>query len=90
MTGQEYSYEVSRRFVKSFKKYPSVKKVKILEKITLFLESPYSPSLKTHKLTGELKDYWAFSIEYNLRIMFRFVDGKKVQFIDIGTHGIYK
>jgi len=48
------------------------------------------PALKTHKLSGKLQEYWSFSIDYHLRIMFRFVDKQTVEFIDIGTHEIYK
>ncbi|MEK7497748.1 MAG: type II toxin-antitoxin system mRNA interferase toxin, RelE/StbE family [Patescibacteria group bacterium] len=80
----------SKKFKKKLNKYSGKQKDRIKSKIWVFVEEPYHQSLKTHKLTGELKDYWAFSIEYNLRIMFRFSRKDKVEFIDIGTHEIYK
>ncbi len=55
-------------------------------KIELFKNNPFEPSLKTHKLSGKLKDYWSFSIEYDLRIIFYFSDKEKVVLVDIGTH----
>ena len=89
MTQKKYTYDVSRKFVKSFKRYNIKTKKKITQKIDVFLEDPYQPALKTHKLTGKWKDYWAFSIEYNVRIMFKFVANDKVEFINFGPHGIY-
>ena len=38
-----------------------------------FAEDAFHPSLKTHKLQGELKDSWASSAGYDLRIVFAFV-----------------
>lgn len=84
------NYISSHNFVKKWSKLNDKTKKKSVLKINLFLDNPHQPVLKTHKLTGKLKDYWAFSIEYNLRIMFRFVNNKTVEFIDIGTHSIYR
>lgn len=50
---------------------------------------PNHPSLRTHKLKGELKSSWACSAGYDLRIVFRFVrhDGKPAVLLEtIGTH----
>jgi proteic killer suppression protein len=33
------------------------------------------PGLKLHKLTGDLKDFYAVSVSANWRIIFRFADG---------------
>ncbi len=45
------------------------------------------PSLKTHKLSGKLKDLWSFSLGYDKRVLFYFADEKKAVFVDIGSHG---
>jgi len=87
---EEYSYLASRRFVKNWSRLSLKTKNKTVEKIDLFLKDPYLPALKTHKLTGKLKNYWSFSVSYNRRIMFRFAGSKMVEFIDIGGHEIYK
>jgi addiction module RelE/StbE family toxin len=55
-------------------------------KIESFKNNPFEPGLKTHKLSGKLKDYWSFSVEYDLRIIFYFSDKEKVVLTDIGTH----
>ncbi len=55
-------------------------------KLELFKNDPFAPTLRTHKLSGKLKDYWSFSVEYDLRIIFYFASQEEVVFIDIGTH----
>ena len=60
----------------------------IREKI--FRNNCFDSRLKTHKLTGSLKDYWAFSVTHSERILFRFINEKEVIFYKIGTHQIYK
>lgn len=56
--------------------------------LEFFSIDPYTPRLKTHKLSGKLKDLWSFSIEYNLRVVFYFTNDnpKKAILVDIGTH----
>lgn len=59
---------------------------KFRTKLALFQNKPFETTLKTHKLSGKLKDYWSFSIDYDLRVIFYFADKEAVVFIDIGTH----
>lgn len=87
---RKYSYLASRRFVKNWSKLSPKTKKETARKIDIFLENPYSPALKTHKLSGQLKNYWSFSVAYRLRIIFRFYQEDMVEFIDIGGHEIYK
>jgi mRNA-degrading endonuclease YafQ of YafQ-DinJ toxin-antitoxin module len=47
--------EYSRRFFKSFEKLPASIQKKAERKDKIFRQDPFSPSLKTHKLKGELK-----------------------------------
>jgi mRNA-degrading endonuclease YafQ of YafQ-DinJ toxin-antitoxin module len=56
------------------------------ERVTIFQNNPFDLRLKTHKLSGQLKDLWSFSVEYDVRVIFSFIDDKKAVFIDIGTH----
>ncbi len=55
-------------------------------KVELFTKDPFNPSLRTHKLSGNLKDLWSFSIEYDERVLFYFTDNNKAVFVDIGNH----
>jgi mRNA-degrading endonuclease YafQ of YafQ-DinJ toxin-antitoxin module len=59
---------------------------KFWRKLEQFTVDPYDPSLKTHKLSGKLKEYWSFSIDYDERILFYFTEDEKAVFVDIGSH----
>ena len=60
--------------------------VRFWEKVEAFKSDPFDPKLRTHKLSGKLKDLWGFSVEYDLRVVFYFVDNQRAVFVDIGTH----
>jgi addiction module RelE/StbE family toxin len=57
-----------------------------LERVELFKNNPFEPKLRTHKLSGKLKDLWSFSLEYDLRVIFSFASQARVIFVDIGSH----
>ncbi len=80
----------SKDFEKSFVKLPQNIQILAIKKITLFKDEPFSPQLKTHKLKGELQDFHSFSVNYQYRVLFEFLNKSKVLFYDIGTHEIYK
>ena len=48
--------------------------------------SPFSPQLRTHKLSGKLEGQWAFSVDDDCRVVFEFIGEDKVLLIDIGSH----
>jgi len=80
----------SSHFRNAFRKISPAIQKKAFEKEELFRQECFQPSLKTHKLKGELKDYWAFSVSHSCRIMFIFEENSSVSFIDIGSHSIYE
>jgi mRNA-degrading endonuclease YafQ of YafQ-DinJ toxin-antitoxin module len=53
-----------------------------------FINDPFDARLRTHKLSGELKSLWSFSVQYDTRVVFFFTEDKppKAVFVDIGTH----
>ena len=81
-----FSSSFKKSFTKRIKNTASEKL--FWKKLELFSETPFAESLKTHKLSGKLKNLWSFSIEYDLRIVFFFTDDNPQQavLIDIGTH----
>lgn len=56
--------------------------------LEVFIIDPFNSRLKTHKLSGKLKDLWSFSIDQDLRVVFYFTKDKpkKAVFVDIGNH----
>jgi addiction module RelE/StbE family toxin len=83
----EISFDDSfkRAFKKRFQGKDELER-KFRVKLEKFRNNPYDPSLKTHKLSGKLKDLWSFSIEYDQRIIFYFTDSGKAVLVDIGNH----
>jgi len=61
-------------------------KDKIAERLGAFADDPFHPSLRTHKLSGKLEGLWSFIVEYDCRIVFRFLENGDVLLIDIGKH----
>ncbi|MBI4138424.1 MAG: type II toxin-antitoxin system mRNA interferase toxin, RelE/StbE family [Candidatus Wildermuthbacteria bacterium] len=81
-----YSPEFKRRYQRLS---PLVKK-RAEAKERVFRKDPFHPQLKTHKLRGRLDNFWAFSVDYQFRIVFAFFGEKEVRFYAIGDHSLYK
>jgi len=73
-------------FIKRFKETEI--ETEFWDRLEFFIVDPFDARLKTHKLSGKLKDLWSFSIDYNTRVVFYFTKDKpkRAVFIDIGTH----
>ena len=50
-----------------------------------FAVEPQDPLLRTHKLKGELEAYWAFSVDEDLRVVFRW-EGDEAFLVNLGSH----
>ena len=50
-----------------------------------FAADPKDPMLRTHKLKGSLSDYWAFTVDRDLRVLFRW-DGDTAFLVSLGSH----
>ncbi len=80
-----FSSSFKRAFKKLIAKNKSLEQ-KFWSKANTFLKDPFQPTLKTHKLSGELKELWSFSVEHDCRVIFYFETNKKAVFTDIGSH----
>lgn len=80
----------SSKFAKEYKKLPKEIKLKAEKRELVFRKNPHDSRLKTHRLKGILKDYWAFSINFQYRIIFEFKEKDIVWFHSVGTHDIYE
>ncbi len=73
-------------FKKKYKKLPLNIKLLAEKKTSVFQKDPFDKSLETHKLGGQFKDSWSFSINQKYRIVFDFYSKDVVWFNSIGTH----
>jgi addiction module RelE/StbE family toxin len=79
-----------RAFKRLVKKNPQIQE-KVLSVLQLLTEEPFHPSLKSHKLTGELDGLWSCSVNYDCRIIYELVkdettEEEYINVIDIGCH----
>lgn len=74
-----------KAYRKKLKNNNEIKK-KFAKSIKLFSEDPFHKQLRTHKLTGKLQGLWAFSVDYDIRIVFSFLKEDEVLLIDLGGH----
>ena len=78
------------KFRKAYKKMPKMVKIRAKEREKIFRKNPFDARLDTHKLHGKYKEYWAFTVVGQYRIMLAFSGKEFVDFINIGTHDIHK
>ena len=90
-----WSKGFKRSFKKLIKKNPQLKN-KIFNVLRLLGQDPFTPSRKSHKLTGNLDGLWSCSVDYDCRIIFSFSEEGEfleivILLIDIGSHDqVYK
>ncbi|ACK70256.1 addiction module toxin, RelE/StbE family [Gloeothece citriformis PCC 7424] len=60
-----------RAFKRVTRKQPQLEE-KIFEVLELLIQDPFAPSLRSHKLKGQLEGLWSCWVEYDCRIIFTF------------------
>lgn len=79
----------SAKFKKAYKdriqKNPQLREL-FWEALEIFEHDPFSPALHTHQLSEELSNRWAFSVDHDCRVIFRFAGENEAVFLNIGTH----
>jgi addiction module RelE/StbE family toxin len=81
----------TKPFLKQFKKLSPAIQKKAKLAIKKFEKNPKDKSLKAHKLSGELKDFYSFSVDYKYRIVFEIrKETKEINLLKIGDHKVYE
>jgi mRNA interferase YafQ len=75
----------SSRFLRRARKLKSPRDELLRAALRRFVADPRDPLLRTHKLKGDLGNYWAFSVDDDLRVLFRW-DGDVCFLVGLGTH----
>lgn len=78
------------KFDRQYKKLSNDIKDIAEKKFDIFLKDPFDSRLKTHKLTGALAGFLAFSINQDYRIIFDLDEEGNARFYKVGTHDIYE
>jgi len=80
----------SPTFARGYKKLSKEVALAAEKKEKIFRNNPFDSRLRTHKLHGELKEFWSFSINEDYRVIFEFTSRQIVWFHFVGKHDIYK
>ena len=75
----------SSRFLRKARKLPEPQSSMLRAAIRRFALDPQDPLLRTHKLKGDLAAYWAFSVDDDLRVLFRW-EGEEAFLVNLGSH----
>ena len=74
------------KFIRMYKELPSSLKDEVKDKISLFRNKENHQKLKVHKLHGDMKSFFAFSVNYKIRIVFEYENKKTVNLLYVGGH----
>jgi addiction module RelE/StbE family toxin len=77
--------DFKRVFKKLIRQNPVLRE-NLFNVLKLFQNEPFHPSLKTHKLSGQLKGLFAFSLSYDWRVVFKFTGKDEALLITMGPH----
>ena len=78
--------EYFKKSLKFFKKHPEMLS-KYEKTLILLSANPHHPSLRLHKLQGNLKEFYSVSLDLKYRIILDFIIVDEVIILlDIGTH----
>ena len=77
-----------KQFDKYKKRLTDAESERLRKRIEIFKDDIFDRRLRTHKLRGNLRDYYAFSISYSDRIVFKILDDEGVYFIEVGEHDV--
>lgn len=69
-----FSSSFKRAFKKRIKGYSDLE-ARFWQKLEQFTIDPFDPTLKTHKLSGKLNDFWSFTVDSDERVLF-YIYGK--------------
>jgi len=76
---------VTPRFGRRARKLTALQRALLRAALRRFAVDPRDPVLRTHRLRGELDGYWAFTVDDDLRVLFR-RDGDVATLVSLGTH----
>ena len=85
MTRVAFSSSFRRAFKKRIQGRKDLEE-KFWRRLEIFTANPHDSRLRTHKLSGELREQWSFTVEYDVRVVFSFLSNNRAVFEDIGSH----
>ena len=75
----------STRFLRKARKLREPQASMLRAALRRLAADPQDPLLRTHKLKGDLAAYWVFSVDDDLRVLFRW-EGEHAFLVNVGSH----
>jgi mRNA-degrading endonuclease YafQ of YafQ-DinJ toxin-antitoxin module len=75
----------SSRFLRKAKKLREPQASMLRAALRRFAVDPQDPLLRTHKLKADLDSYWSFSVDDDLRVLFRW-ESDEAFLVNLGSH----
>jgi mRNA-degrading endonuclease YafQ of YafQ-DinJ toxin-antitoxin module len=75
----------SSRFLRRARKLKPPRDALLRAALRRFAADPHDQLLRPHKLKGDLRDYWAFRVDDDLRVLFRW-EGDACFLVGLGSH----
>ena len=73
------------RFGRRARRLTALQQALLRAALRRFAVDPRDPILRTHRLRGDLDGYWAFTVDDDLRVLFRW-ESDLATLVTIGTH----
>lgn len=80
-----YKLKYTKEFEKNLKSLTKQEQKLVASKLTLLVQYPFYPSLRTKKVQG-LTNVFEMSVNMDIRILWKYEDGVIILLLDIGHH----
>ena len=85
-----WSSSFVRAFKRAARRRPGLR-TRVERTLRQLAEDPFQPSLRSHKLKGQLAGAWACSVGHDVRILFEFVENpatgeEEILLLTMGSH----
>ena len=78
---------LSDRFKRNYNKLNDNEKAQLRKKLSLFVQDPFYPSLRTKHIKGT-DNLFEFSVNMDVRVIWSYQEGKIIILLDIGHHNM--
>ena len=80
-----FKLKYTKEFEKNLKSLTSREQRLVANKLKLFIQDPFYPSLRTKKVQG-LSNVFEMSVNMDIRILWKYENGIIIMLLDVGHH----
>ncbi len=80
-----YKLKYTKEFEKNLKALTNQEQKLVANKLKIFIQNPFHPSLRTKKIQG-LNNVFEMSVNMDIRILWKYENGIIILLLDVGHH----